>query len=46
MYSFKICNRIKLVCFLKFNVHKIYSEMMILTRGEKTDMTDTDLTMD
>jgi hypothetical protein len=39
MYHFKICNRIMLVCFLKFIVHKMNSEMVesgmvVLTRRE------------
>jgi hypothetical protein len=43
MYRFKICNRIKLVYFLKFVVHKINSkivksEMVVLTRREKADV--------
>jgi hypothetical protein len=46
--TFKICNRIKLVCFLKFIVHEINSkmvksEMVVLTEKEKTDMTNTDM---
>jgi hypothetical protein len=51
MYRFKICNRIKLVYFLKFVVHEINSEMVkyrmiVLTkREEKTDITDVDVTM-
>jgi hypothetical protein len=49
--SFKICNRIKLVYFLKFVVHKINSKMVkskivLLTRKEKTDVADADVTMD
>jgi hypothetical protein len=48
MYHFKICNRIKLVCFLKFIVHKMNSEMvksrmLVLIRREKTDVTDADV---
>jgi hypothetical protein len=39
MYHFKILNQIKLDCFLKFVVHELNSEMMLLTRREKTDMT-------
>jgi hypothetical protein len=44
MYCFKFRNRIKLVCFLKFVVHEINSEMVksgmvVLTRRENTDMT-------
>jgi hypothetical protein len=44
MYHFKICNQIKLLCFLKFIVHKINSEMvkseiLVLTRRENTDVT-------
>jgi uncharacterized membrane protein YGL010W len=43
MYHFKICNRIKLVYFLKFIVHKINSKMikskmMMLTEREKSDV--------
>jgi hypothetical protein len=45
MYHFKICNRIKLVCFLKFIVHEINSEMVVLIGREKTDMADTDVVM-
>jgi hypothetical protein len=50
MYYFKICNRIKIVCFLKFVVHGInsemvMSEMVMLTRREETDITDTDVTV-
>jgi hypothetical protein len=42
MYHFKICNRINLVCFLKFVVHEINFEMVkfvmvVLTRREKSD---------
>jgi hypothetical protein len=45
MYHFKICNQIKLVYFIEFVVHEINSEMvksemMVLTRREKADMTD------
>jgi hypothetical protein len=48
--SLKICNQIKLVCFLKFVVHKINSEivkseMMVLIGREKIDMTDVDVAM-
>jgi hypothetical protein len=44
MYHFKIFNRIKLVCFLKFVVHEINSEMVtsrmvVLTERKKTDVT-------
>jgi hypothetical protein len=40
MYHFKICNRIKLVCFLKFVVHKMNSKMVksgivVLTERER-----------
>jgi hypothetical protein len=28
MHRFKICNRIKLVCFLKFVIHEINFEMI------------------
>jgi hypothetical protein len=43
MYHFKICNRIKLVCFLKFVVHEMNFEMvkfgmMVLTRREMVDV--------
>jgi hypothetical protein len=49
MYGFKICNRIKLVCFIKFVVHKMKSEMVksrmvVLTEREKSDVTDTNVT--
>jgi hypothetical protein len=42
MYRFKILNQIKLDFFLKFVVHKlnsevVKSEMMLLTRREKTN---------
>jgi hypothetical protein len=42
MYIFKICNRIKLVYFLKFVVQEINSEMVkfgmvVLTGREKVD---------
>jgi hypothetical protein len=42
MYRFKICNQIKLVCFLKFIIHKINSEIVkprivVLTGREKAD---------
>jgi hypothetical protein len=47
---YKICNQIKLVCFLKFVIHKMNSEMhksgnVVLTGREKADMTDTDVAM-
>jgi hypothetical protein len=50
MYGFKICNRIKLVCFIKFVVHKINyemvkSRMVVLTEREKSDVTDTNVTV-
>jgi hypothetical protein len=50
MYHFKICNRIKLVCFLKFVVHEMNSEMVksgmvVLTEREKTDITEADVTV-
>jgi hypothetical protein len=43
MYHFKIYNRIKLVCFLKFVVHEMNSKMvksgmMVLTGREKVDV--------
>jgi hypothetical protein len=37
MYHFKFCNRIKLVCFLKFVIHEMNSEMVVLTGREKAD---------
>jgi hypothetical protein len=45
---FKICNRINLVCFLKFVVHEINSEMVksgivVLTGRENVDMADVDV---
>jgi hypothetical protein len=48
MYHFKICNRIKLVCFLKFIVHEMNSKMVksgivVLTEREKTDITEADV---
>jgi hypothetical protein len=44
MYCFKICNQIKLVCFLKFVVYKMNSEMVksgivVLTGRENADVT-------
>jgi hypothetical protein len=50
MYYFRICNRIKLVYFLKFVVHEINSEMVkskmvVLTEREKTDVSDADIAM-
>jgi hypothetical protein len=45
MYHFKICNRIKLVCFLKFVVHEINSEIVLLTEREKTDITEANVTV-
>jgi hypothetical protein len=49
-FMYKICNQIKLVCFLKFVIHKMNSEMhksgnVVLTGREKADMTDTDVAM-
>jgi hypothetical protein len=51
MYRFKICNQIKLVCFIKFIVHKINSEMIksemvVLSERENVDVTDIDVAMD
>jgi hypothetical protein len=48
MYHFKICNRIKLVYFLKFVVHKINSKMVkfrmvVLNGRKKSDMIDADV---
>jgi hypothetical protein len=47
----KILNQIKLDYFLKFVVHKlnfeiVRSKMMLLTKREKIDMTDTDIVVD
>jgi hypothetical protein len=47
----KILNQIKLDYFLKFIVHKlnfeiVRSKMMLLTKREKIDMTDTDIVVD
>jgi hypothetical protein len=44
MYRFKICNQIKLVCFLKFIIHKmnfemVKSEVVVLTGRENSDVT-------
>jgi hypothetical protein len=44
MHCFKICNQIKLVCFLKFVVYKMNSEMVkseivVLTGRENADVT-------
>jgi hypothetical protein len=38
MYHSKILNRIKLDCFLKFVVHELNSEMVVLTGREKVDV--------
>jgi hypothetical protein len=51
MYHFKICNRIKLVYFIKFIVYEMNSEMVeseivVLTGREKTDMSDADVAVD
>jgi hypothetical protein len=51
MYLLKNCNRIKLVCFIKFIIYKINSEMikfrmMMLIKREKTDVTDANVTVD
>jgi hypothetical protein len=51
MYCFKICNRTKLICFIKFVIHKmnfemVKSKMVVLTEREKTNVTDTDVTID
>jgi hypothetical protein len=51
MYHFKICNQIKLVCFLKFVVHEMNSEMVksimvVLTRRENADVSDADMAVD
>jgi hypothetical protein len=48
MYRFKNCNPIKLVCFIKFVVHKINSEMVkyrmvVLTEREKANVAKTDM---
>jgi hypothetical protein len=44
MYHFKIYNRIKLICFLKFIIYKINykmikSRIVMLTERENTDVT-------
>jgi hypothetical protein len=49
--SLKICNRIKLVCFLKFVVRKMYyemvkSEILVLTRTKKLYVVDANVVMD
>jgi hypothetical protein len=46
MYRFKICNRIKLVYFLKFIVHKMNYKMVVLTGRENTDVADANVVMD
>jgi hypothetical protein len=51
MYRFRIYNRIKFVCFLKFIVHEMNSEMaksgmMVLIERERTDMADADVAVD
>jgi hypothetical protein len=43
MYRFKICNRIKLVCFLKFIIYEmnskiVKSRMVVLFEREKADV--------
>jgi hypothetical protein len=48
MYRFRIYNRIKFVCFLKFIVHEMNSEMaksgmMVLIERERTDVADADV---
>jgi hypothetical protein len=48
VYRCKICNRINLVCFLKFVVHEINSEMVkseivLMTGRENGYMTDANL---
>jgi hypothetical protein len=48
MYRFKICNQIKLVCFLKFviqemNFEMVKSEIVMLIRRENVD---TDVVVD
>jgi hypothetical protein len=39
MYHSKILNRIKLDYFLKFVIHELNSEMVVLIRRENADMT-------
>jgi hypothetical protein len=51
IYLFKNCNQIKLIYFLKFVIHEINfkivnSKIMVLTKKEKTDITDTNMSMD
>jgi hypothetical protein len=38
MYHYKILNQIKLDYFLKFIVHELNSEMVVLTEREKADV--------
>jgi hypothetical protein len=49
MYRFKMCNRIKLVCFIKFIVQKmnskmVTSEMVVLTERENANVAKADVT--
>jgi hypothetical protein len=49
MYRFKMCNRIKLVCFIKFIVQKmnsemVTSEMVVLTERENVNVAKADVT--
>jgi hypothetical protein len=39
MYHSKILNQIKLNCFLKFVIHELNSEMVVLTGRENADIT-------
>jgi hypothetical protein len=41
----EICNRIKLVYFLKFVVHTMKSEMMVLTGRQKANVADADVSV-
>jgi hypothetical protein len=50
MYRFKICNQIKLVCFLKFVIHEtnpemVKSETVVLTERENVDVNDADVSV-
>jgi hypothetical protein len=46
MYHYKILNQIKLDYFLKFIVHELNSEMVVLTGREKADVSDADVAVD
>jgi hypothetical protein len=46
MYHSKFLNQIKLDYFLKFIVHELNSEMVVLTEREKADVSDADVAVD